>query len=164
MSRPCVHADAIHAVPPPGTGCETCLEIGDTWVHLRQCLTCGRTLCCDDSPNRHMSRHCRAEGHPIMKTVEPDEDWVFCFGDDSLIREGAAGWEAFDWYVEGGLDAVREHLSGGGTLDEAQLRAASTEAGEWLDHVRSRYAEGTLDADDTAAIESLPGWTWQESG
>ena len=65
MSRPCVHADAIHPVPPPGSGCETCLEIGDTWVHLRQCLTCGRTLCCDDSPNRHTSRHCRAEGHPV---------------------------------------------------------------------------------------------------
>ncbi|OGO59329.1 MAG: hypothetical protein A2V85_09120 [Chloroflexi bacterium RBG_16_72_14] len=161
MSRPCVHADAISPVPPPASGCETCLEIGDTWVHLRQCLTCGRTLCCDDSPNRHMSRHARADGHLIMRTAEPDEDWVFCFGDDALVRETATGgWEAFDWYVEEGLEAATAHLSAGGSLDDAALATAHEELAQWVGHVRAKHATGALDAADASAIEALPGWTW----
>jgi hypothetical protein len=160
MSRPCTHADAIRAVPPPGSGCETCLETGDAWVHLRQCLTCGRTLCCDDSPNRHMSRHSRSDGHPIMRTAEPDEDWVYCFADDAPLREIGAGWEAFDWYVEEGLEAARARLSDGGTLDDPGLLAADEELARWVAHVRTRHAEGTLDAGDAAAVEALPGWAW----
>ena len=160
MSRPCVHAELITPVGPPGSGCETCLQTGDTWVHLRQCLTCGRTLCCDDSPNRHMSRHCRAEGHLVMRSAEPGEDWVFCFGDDSMVREAATGWEAFDWYVEEGTVAARSTLAGDGTLQASELAAASPELGHWLEYVRSKHADGALDADDAAAIEALPGWAW----
>ncbi len=160
MSRPCVHAADMHPVPPPGSGCETCLEIGDTWVHLRQCLSCGRTLCCDDSPNRHMSRHCRAEGHPVMRSAEPGEDWVWCFGDEAMIREVSGGWEAFDWYVEEGLEVARAHVAGGGTLDDPALPTADPELDAWVTRMRARRAEDALDPGDTAAIEALPGWTW----
>jgi hypothetical protein len=41
--------DRIRDVEPSGQGCEECLEMGDTWVHLRECLTCGHVGCCDNS-------------------------------------------------------------------------------------------------------------------
>lgn len=161
MSRSCVHAAAIQPVPPPGTGCETCLEIGDTWVHLRQCLSCGRTLCCDDSPNRHTSRHCRAEGHPVMRSAEPDEDWTWCFGDEAMIREAPGGWEAFDWFVEAGIEAATAHVARGLTLETADVVTSDGfDLGEWAGHVRAQRGAGALDPGDTATIEALPGWTW----
>ena len=30
-------------------GCEEYLKIGDAWVHLRECLSCGYVGCCDSS-------------------------------------------------------------------------------------------------------------------
>jgi len=63
-------------------GCEDCLRVGDTWVHLRLCLTCGHVGCCDDSKNRHARKHARTEGHPVVKSLEPGESWLYCFSDD----------------------------------------------------------------------------------
>jgi hypothetical protein len=40
----CTHLDQINDVTPSADGCEDCLKIGDTWVHLRLCMTCGRGL------------------------------------------------------------------------------------------------------------------------
>jgi uncharacterized UBP type Zn finger protein len=62
-------------------GCEECLKTGDHWRHLRMCMTCGQIGCCDSSPNRHASRHARSAGHPIVRSVEPDEDWSWCYVD-----------------------------------------------------------------------------------
>ncbi len=45
--RRCTHLDQIHNVQPSAQGCEECLQMGDTWVHLRECLTCGHVGCCD---------------------------------------------------------------------------------------------------------------------
>ncbi len=59
--------------------CEACAKTGDSWVHLRTCQTCGVTLCCDSSPNRHASRHAAADGHPVVRSFEPGEDWRWCF-------------------------------------------------------------------------------------
>lgn len=160
MSRRCAHAEAIRPVAAPGPGCETCLATGSTWVHLRQCMTCGRTLCCDDSPNRHMSSHWREVGHPVMRTAEPGEDWLFCFADDAMLRHEDAGWQAFDWYVEAGIEAARAHAAGGGSLDDPRLPSAYGELAAWSAHVRKLAADGALDPDDSAAIEALPGWRW----
>ena len=41
MSSPqavCSHLGEIRQVKPSGQGCKECLEMGDTWVHLRECL------------------------------------------------------------------------------------------------------------------------------
>ena len=47
-SAPCSHLDMIKDVEPHTTeGCEDCLKMGGTWVHLRLCLTCGHVGCCD---------------------------------------------------------------------------------------------------------------------
>ncbi|HEY7731525.1 MAG TPA: UBP-type zinc finger domain-containing protein [Gaiellaceae bacterium] len=78
---------------PQLEGCEECLEIGGSWVHLRMCLTCGKVGCCDSSPNRHASAHFKEDGHPLVRSAEPGEDWVWCYVDQlplSLEMVGAA--------------------------------------------------------------------------
>ena len=45
----CTHLDQIRDVKPSAHGCEECLQMGDTWVHLRGCLVCGYVGYCDSS-------------------------------------------------------------------------------------------------------------------
>jgi len=79
----CTHLDQVIVDRPDQVeGCEECLAIGASWVHLRVCRTCGRVGCCDSSPNRHASKHARADGHPIVTSVQPGEYWSYCFVDD----------------------------------------------------------------------------------
>src|SRR2546423_884720 len=47
--KKCMHTDQIRNVKPHTHGCEDCLQTGDTWVHLRLCMTCGHVGCCDSS-------------------------------------------------------------------------------------------------------------------
>jgi Zn-finger in ubiquitin-hydrolases and other protein len=79
----CTHVDQIQvtALPASIEGCEECLKIGSTWVHLRMCMTCGKIGCCDSSPNRHASRHAREVRHAIARSAEPGEDWSWCYVD-----------------------------------------------------------------------------------
>jgi Zn-finger in ubiquitin-hydrolases and other protein len=78
----CAHLDRIEVSPPEQVeGCEECLRTGGTWVHLRVCRTCGLVACCDSSPNQHASRHAAASGHPIVTSLEPGEDWSWCYVD-----------------------------------------------------------------------------------
>lgn len=83
MSTTCTHLDQIHDVTPrtPG-GCEECLQLGDTWVHLRLCLTCGHVGCCDSSKNKHATKHFHATSHPIVQSFERGEDWIWCYIDE----------------------------------------------------------------------------------
>ena len=79
----CTHLDQILVErPESAAGCEDCLKIGGRWVHLRVCRTCGHIGCCDSSPNRHASAHVRSSGHPIVTSMEPGEDWSYCYVDD----------------------------------------------------------------------------------
>ncbi|MGO4491962.1 Na+/H+ antiporter [Arthrobacter sp. 2YAF22_2] len=64
--------------------CGDCRREGTTPVHLRMCLACGNVGCCDSSPGTHASRHFEATGHPVMRSVEPGEDWRWCYEDDLL--------------------------------------------------------------------------------
>jgi uncharacterized UBP type Zn finger protein len=82
MPTTCTHTDQIVDVQP-GTpqGCEECLKTGDSWVHLRLCLTCGKVGCCDSSPNRHASKHARDEDHPVVQSFQPGESWRWCYVD-----------------------------------------------------------------------------------
>jgi len=59
--------------------CEECIKTGGQWVHLRTCQTCGVTLCCDDSPNRHMTKHYHETAHPVIISAEPGERWMWCY-------------------------------------------------------------------------------------
>ena len=70
----------------PAAGCEECLRIGGWWLHLRQCMSCGRVGCCDESPNRHATGHFEASGHPVIRSIEPDETWLWCFEDGDVAE------------------------------------------------------------------------------
>jgi len=76
MSDECRHGDAIRDVTPSALGCEECLKIGSPWLHLRLCRTCGHVGCCDDSPNRHATKHFHQAGHPIIEGYDPPEGWA----------------------------------------------------------------------------------------
>jgi uncharacterized UBP type Zn finger protein len=80
----CAHLDHVQVTELPDAvqGCAACLAVGDGWVHLRICLECGEVGCCDSSPNRHASRHAASTGHPIVRSLEPGENWSWCFVDE----------------------------------------------------------------------------------
>ena len=65
--------------------CEECIKTGSDWVHLRTCQTCGATLCCDQSPNMHMTKHFRHTDHPVVISAEPGEQWMYCYKDDEFV-------------------------------------------------------------------------------
>lgn len=87
----CAHVGARASVVPQTAGCEECLRSGDSWVHLRVCLTCGHVGCCDSSPNRHARAHHEREGHHVVRSAEPGESWVYCFADDRMLAERTGG-------------------------------------------------------------------------
>jgi uncharacterized UBP type Zn finger protein len=79
----CTHLDHVHVtqLPEAVDGCEECLLTGDPWLHLRICLECGHVGCCDDSPNRHATAHAGSHEHPIIRSIEPGEQWSWCYVD-----------------------------------------------------------------------------------
>lgn len=82
---PCGHMLAITELKTAKThACEECVKIGSAWVHLRTCQTCGATLCCDDSPHRHMTAHAEATAHPVIISSEPGERWMWCYPDKQI--------------------------------------------------------------------------------
>ena len=83
----CSHLSQIAAVTPSADGCEDCLKIGGRWVHLRLCESCGHVGCCDNSPNRHATKHFHATQHPIIKSFEKGEDWGYCYPDDLFFEK-----------------------------------------------------------------------------
>jgi uncharacterized UBP type Zn finger protein len=85
MTAHCSHFSEIRDVPQRTRGCEECEKTGDTWVHLRLCLTCGHVGCCDSSKNRHASRHFHATHHPLMRSLEPGETWGWCYVDERMF-------------------------------------------------------------------------------
>jgi len=81
----CAHLSAIKTIKQAtGAVCEECIRQGTTWLHLRTCQTCQKTLCCDSSSEQHMSHHCRSTGHPVVISSEPGERWLYCYVDDQM--------------------------------------------------------------------------------
>ena len=70
---------------PNSEGCKKCLEMGDEWVNLRVCLTCGHVGCCDDSKNKHATAHFDETAHPVMQSLKPGESWRWCFVDEEMM-------------------------------------------------------------------------------
>ena len=81
----CTHLDTVRITQLPESveGCTDCLATGGRWLHLRICLGCGHVGCCDSSPNQHASKHFEESGHPLIRSLEPGEEWSFCFVDDA---------------------------------------------------------------------------------
>jgi uncharacterized UBP type Zn finger protein len=79
----CPHVAKVDRHTRPNTkGCEECLAMGDQWVHLRLCMQCGHVGCCDDSKNKHATKHFHHTRHPIIRSLEPGERWGWCFVDE----------------------------------------------------------------------------------
>lgn len=84
----CKHLASVDVNQPPNTkGCEECEKSGDTWVHLRVCLTCGHVGCCDSSKNKHATKHFHRSKHPMIRSKEPGERWAWCYVDEAFIEE-----------------------------------------------------------------------------
>ncbi len=82
MPKTCLHLATSPEVAPRSKGCAECLASGDSWVHLRLCLTCGHVGCCDSSKNKHATRHFHETRHPVIRSFEPGEDWRWCYVDE----------------------------------------------------------------------------------
>jgi hypothetical protein len=83
----CAHLSVIKEVKVGTDGvCEECIKHNGTWVHLRTCQTCGVTLCCDDSPAKHMTKHYHAEHHPVIASAQPGERWLWCYPDEAFVE------------------------------------------------------------------------------
>ena len=86
MAAQCTHTSTIKkGVKPNTNGCEECLKMGDTWVHLRMCLECGHVGCCDSSKNRHARAHYHETQHPLIQSAQRGEDWRWCYVDDMYL-------------------------------------------------------------------------------
>jgi CPA2 family monovalent cation:H+ antiporter-2 len=77
----CSHVAGLGEIVPNADLCEECVKLGDSWVHLRVCMYCGHVGCCDSSKNKHATRHYQESGHPVMRSLEPGEEWGWCYID-----------------------------------------------------------------------------------
>ncbi len=82
----CTHIIAVTTVKHAKRHeCEECVKIGGQWVHLRECMVCGKIGCCDNSPNRHATAHFEETGHPLIRSAEPGEEWSWCYIDEAML-------------------------------------------------------------------------------
>lgn len=85
--RTCSHLDQLKTTTPnTPEGCEECMALGDSWVQLRLCVTCGHVGCCDSSKNRHATRHYRGTGHPLIASYQPGDNWMWCYPDELFME------------------------------------------------------------------------------
>src|SRR3981081_2554761 len=87
MAAKCTHLSHVKLTQTDKRVCEDCVKTGDTWVHLRLCLECGHVACCDSSTNKHATKNCHHSKHPLMRSIEPGENWVWCFVDQMAPGE-----------------------------------------------------------------------------
>ncbi len=87
MPTECNHLDEIKVTESTTHVCPDCEKVGDDWIHLRMCLTCGYVGCCDSSKNRHATKHFHAKHHPLIRSIEPGERWVWCYVDQMTVGE-----------------------------------------------------------------------------
>jgi uncharacterized UBP type Zn finger protein len=87
----CRHLNQIRITSTEKHVCEECVKMGDRWVHLRLCLECGNVGCCDSSKNKHATKHFHQSKHPLMRSIEPGEAWVWCYVDELAPGEVHGG-------------------------------------------------------------------------
>ena len=85
MSETCEHIKQSKKTKPHAKGCEECLKMGDSWVHLRLCLECGHVGCCDSSKNKHATKHFHTSKHPVVQSLEPGEHWMWCYEHELFV-------------------------------------------------------------------------------
>ena len=73
------------------TGASSACAWATRWVHLRRCTECGHIGCCDNSPERHATKHFHEIAHPIIQSFEPGEDWYWCYVDEIMFEADGEG-------------------------------------------------------------------------
>jgi uncharacterized UBP type Zn finger protein len=91
MAEGCSHLNQIKVTSTKTHVCAECVKMGDRWVHLRLCMECGNVGCCDSSKNKHATKHFHATKHPLMRSIEPAEAWVWCYLDEMSPGEVLRG-------------------------------------------------------------------------
>ncbi|HVH85846.1 MAG TPA: UBP-type zinc finger domain-containing protein [Terriglobales bacterium] len=86
MAETCNHLQSSKDHKANSSGCEECLKMGDRWVHLRLCLSCGHVGCCDSSKNKHATKHFHSSKHPVIRSFEPGEAWRYCYVDELFVE------------------------------------------------------------------------------
>jgi Zn-finger in ubiquitin-hydrolases and other protein/Helicase associated domain len=149
----CEHVDEVRADWPAATdpACEDCAD--RSWVSLRRCLTCGNVGCCDSSPGLHATAHHRETGHPMVETLQPGQDWAWCYVDEVSMRQVGGGWVQVDLFFEAGVAYMRDHVNAGGdpNVDEDFIYGKGFPLGQWVAEMRRR----DLTDDQRAQIEAL---------
>jgi len=93
----------IRDIVPLSRGCLECEAAGLRWKQLRLCTACGYVGCCETSEGRHALGHYNESHHPVIRSFEPGEDWLWCYVDETYIGRptGTRNWqaseEAFDF-------------------------------------------------------------------
>jgi len=75
----------VQHIDPAAHGCAECVARGEAWPALRMCMVCGYIGCCDKSKNKHARKHFEATGHPLIRSIEPGENWLWCYVDEALL-------------------------------------------------------------------------------
>jgi Zn-finger in ubiquitin-hydrolases and other protein len=149
----CEHVDEVRAdwPPAPDPACEDCTDGG--WVSLRRCLSCGHVGCCDSSPGLHATAHHEETGHPMVETLQPGQDWAWCYVDEVSMRRVGGDWVQVDLFFEAGVAYMRDHVNAGGepNVDEDFIYGKGFPLGQWVAEMRRRELTG----DQRAQIEAL---------
>ena len=82
MAQQCTHLNSVKITETKTHVCPECVALGDRWVHLRLCLECGHVGCCDSSKNKHATKHFHKSQHPLIRSIEPGETWMWCYVDE----------------------------------------------------------------------------------
>jgi hypothetical protein len=48
-------------------------------------MGCGHVGCCDSSKNKHATKHFNATRHAVIRSLEPGEQWGFCYVDEDSL-------------------------------------------------------------------------------
>ncbi len=70
----CPHAKEIKITKSSKKECKVCKDK----EHLRICTSCGKVFCCE-SHNAHDTEHFKKTGHPIIKTIHTNYDFIWCY-------------------------------------------------------------------------------------
>jgi uncharacterized UBP type Zn finger protein len=83
--KDCSHLHLIQVRQPSTNVCQDCVDLGDSWPNLRMCLICGYVGCCDTSKNKHMHAHLQETDHPLIRSIESGEGWMWCYPDEAFL-------------------------------------------------------------------------------
>jgi len=81
----CSHLHLIQIREPCTDVCQDCVDSGDSWPNLRMCLICSYVGCCDTSKNKHMQQHVEETSHPLIRSIEAGEGWIWCYPYSAFI-------------------------------------------------------------------------------